>query len=140
MKSGRKKKSVNRTNSPKNGSSRDLPSINPRKLWVFRLFLAIGVPIVFLATTELILRVIGFGYPTGFLLSSERDGHPVFVQNNRFGWRFFGPAMARIPEPICIPRLKDPDTIRIIVFGESAAQGDPQPDFGLSQRYSSNRP
>jgi tetratricopeptide (TPR) repeat protein len=133
MKSGRKKKSVNRTNSPKNGSSRDLPSINPRKLWVFRLFLAIGVPIVFLGITELILRVIGFGYPTDFLNSSERDGQPVFVQNNLFGWRFFGAAMARIPEPFCVSQAKDPDTVRIIVFGESAAQGDPQPRFGLSR-------
>jgi tetratricopeptide (TPR) repeat protein len=133
MKAGRKKKSANRTNLPKNGPSRNLPPISARKLWVFRLFLAIGVPFVFLGATELILRVIGFGYPTGFLLSSERDGHPVLVQNNRFGWRFFGPAMARIPEPFCIPRLKAPDTVRIIVYGESAAQGDPQPDFGLSR-------
>jgi tetratricopeptide (TPR) repeat protein len=81
--------------------------------------------------TELLLRIIGFGYPTGFLISTELSGHKVFVQNNLFGWRFFGPAMARIPEPFCVPRVKDPNTVRIIVFGESAAQGDPQPRFGL---------
>ena len=54
-----------------------------------------------------------------------------WVQNNRFGWRFFGPAMARIPEPICLSQVKGTNTIRIIVFGESAALGDPQPRFGL---------
>ncbi|HEY1786510.1 MAG TPA: tetratricopeptide repeat protein [Verrucomicrobiae bacterium] len=86
-----------------------------------------------MGATELVLRLVGFGYPTGFLLSSERAGHPVFVQNNWFGWRFFGAAMARIPEPFCIPKVKDPDTVRVIVFGESAAQGDPQPRFGLTR-------
>ncbi|HTR42224.1 MAG TPA: tetratricopeptide repeat protein [Pseudomonadales bacterium] len=89
------------------------------------------MPIAFLGTTELSLRLAGFGYPTAFLLPSQRDDQKVLVQNNQFGWRFFGAAMARIPESICVPKAKDPDTVRIIVFGESAAQGDPQPDFGL---------
>src|SRR5258708_11012922 len=39
--------------------------------------------------------------------------------------------MARMPEPICLPKAKSSNTIRIIVFGESAALGDPQPRFGL---------
>ena len=86
---------------------------------------------VFLGMTELVLRLIGFGYPTAFLLPSQRDGQNVFIQNNQFGWRFFGAAMARIPEAICIPQVKGTNTIRIIVFGESAALGDPEPRFGL---------
>ncbi len=81
--------------------------------------------------TELALRLVGFGYPTGFLLASHRDGQKVLVQNNQFGWRFFGPAMARIPEPICIPQPKGSNTVRIFVFGESAALGDPEPRFGM---------
>ena len=134
MKPVRKQKSNSgRTHRPKAALSRDLTTISPRKLWVFRLLLAVGVPVLVLGLTELILRVVGFGYPTGFLASSERDGQKVLVQNNFFGWRFFGPAMARIPEPFCVPKLKDPTTVRIIVFGESAAQGDPQPSFGLSR-------
>ena len=102
-----------------------------RKLWCFRLLVAMGVPMVFLGVTELVLRLVGFGYPTGFLLPTQRDGQKVFVQNNRFGWRFFGAAMARIPEPICLPQVKSSNTVRIVVFGESAALGDPQPRFGL---------
>ncbi len=39
--------------------------------------------------------------------------------------------MARIPEPICLPQTKGTNTVRIVVFGESAALGDPQPRFGL---------
>lgn len=88
---------------------------------------------VFLGMTELILRLVSFGYPTGFLLPSQHNGRAVFIQNNQFGWRFFGPSMARTPNPICIPKMKGSNTVRIIVFGESAAMGDPQPDFGLSR-------
>ena len=133
MKPRPKKKSANRTNLPKGGSTRSLPPLSPRKLWAFRLLLAIGVPLVFLGTTELILRLVGFGYPTGFLTLTEHNGQKVLVQNNLFGWRFFGAAMARIPEPFCITKVKAPNTVRIIVFGESAAQGDPQPRFGVAR-------
>jgi tetratricopeptide (TPR) repeat protein len=90
-----------------------------------------GVPTVVLGMMELTLRLIGFGYPTGFLLPLQNDGQKVFVQNNRFGWRFFGEAMARIPEPICLSQVKNSNTVRIVVFGESAALGDPQPEFGM---------
>src|SRR6185312_565825 len=37
----------------------------------------------------------------------------------------------RQPDATSIPQHKPPDTIRIFVFGESAAYGDPQPHFGL---------
>jgi tetratricopeptide (TPR) repeat protein len=53
------------------------------------------------------------------------------VQNNQFGWRFFGARMSRLPHTISILRDKAPETIRVFVFGESAAFGDPQPRFGL---------
>ena len=112
------------------------PSKNPapmsrRKVWRFRLMALIGVPLLFLGVLELGLRLAGFGYPTGFLLKSSNHGQETYVQNNQFGWRFFGPRMARQPEATSIPREKPPDTIRIFVFGESAAYGDPQPRFGL---------
>src|SRR6516164_6775478 len=102
MKAPRKKNfAVRRTNSKKDGPVFSSFPLSRRKLWCFRLLVAIGVPLVFLGAMELVLRLIGFGYPTGFFLASQRNGEKVLVQNNRFGWRFFGPAMARIPEPIC---------------------------------------
>jgi tetratricopeptide (TPR) repeat protein len=90
-----------------------------------------GVPLVFFGLLELGLRLAGFGYPTAFLLKSSNHGEKTFVQNNQFGWRFFGPRAAREPFATSIPREKPPDTVRIFVFGESAAFGDPQPRFGL---------
>ena len=90
-----------------------------------------GVPLLFLVLLELALRLAGFEYPTAFLLKSSNHGANTFVQNDQFGWRFFGPRAARQPEATSIPRKKPPGTIRIFVFGESAAYGDPQPRFGL---------
>lgn len=102
-----------------------------RKWWGFRLVAMAGIPLMILGLAELTLRLAGFGYPTAFMLPGEREGQKVLVQNNQFGWRFFGPAMARMPEPFCLPAAKNPEAVRIIVFGESAALGDPQPAFGL---------
>ncbi|HEV8493576.1 MAG TPA: tetratricopeptide repeat protein, partial [Candidatus Angelobacter sp.] len=39
--------------------------------------------------------------------------------------------MARQPFPFAIPAVKPANTVRIFVLGESAAYGDPQPEFGL---------
>ncbi len=91
----------------------------------------IGGPVVFFGLLELGLRLCGFGYPISFLLGSSNDGQATFVQNNQFGWRFFGARMARVPTPISLSRDKPAGTVRIFVLGESAAQGDPQPRFGL---------
>ena len=101
------------------------------RLWVFRLLALVAVPALFLGLVELGLRLAGFGYPTAFLLPATQNGQKVFVQNNRFGWRFLGPKLSRLPWSISIPQSKAPDTVRIFVFGESAAQGDPQYVFGL---------
>ncbi len=103
------------------------------KLWVFRLVLALGAPATLFVLVEVGLRLAGFGYPTGFLLTSSNGGARTFIQNNQFGWRFFGPRMSRTPQPISISQTKAPGVVRVFVFGESAAQGDPQPQFGLAR-------
>ncbi len=119
---------------PKPKRTRSIDPVQPlsnRKLWYFRLVALIGVPLILFGVVELGLRLAGFGYPTAFLLKSSNRNEKTFVQNNQFGWRFFGPRAARIPSPVSIPREKPHGTIRIFVFGESAAFGDPQPRFGL---------
>jgi tetratricopeptide (TPR) repeat protein len=106
------------------------PTIPAKKIRAFRLALLLS-PLVLLAALEIILRLAGFGYPTSFLIPSENNGEKTFIQNNQFGWRFFGRSMAREPAAISIAQQKPPDTVRIFVFGESAAYGDPQANFGL---------
>ncbi len=80
---------------------------------------------------EAALRLMGFGYHTSFILPMQIQGRECLIENERFGWRFFGPDMARAPYPMVLPKAKAPGTVRVLVFGESAAYGDPQPEYGL---------
>src|ERR1700722_7488348 len=101
------------------------------RLWRLRLLSALIIPSIALLLIELTLRLAGIGYPSGFFLRSTNHGQKTFVQNNQFGWRFFGKRRSRTPCSISIPAGKPANTTRVFVFGESAAFGDPQPAFGL---------
>ena len=107
--------------------------ISKRKLLIFRLLAIVGVPVVFACVVEMILRLSGCGYPTSFLVEASQNGREVFIPNNQFGWRFFGREMARWPYPFSISQTKATNTVRIFVLGESAARGEPQPEFGVSR-------
>jgi tetratricopeptide (TPR) repeat protein len=122
---------MSRAKKQRNSKTDPAAKLSYRKLWLFRLAAMIGLPLLFLGLLEGALRLAGYGYPTSFLLKSSNGARPTFIQNDRFGWRFFGPRAARLPAAFSIPRPKPADTIRIFVFGESAAYGDPQPAFGL---------
>ncbi|HYG21620.1 MAG TPA: tetratricopeptide repeat protein [Verrucomicrobiae bacterium] len=104
-----------------------------RRLWLARIIVMFAVPLLLLLVVEMVLRAIGFGYPTSFLVRKKTGEGVKLVQNSRFGWRFFGERMARTPQPLWISEQKDSKTIRIFVFGESAAFGDPQPRFSVSR-------
>ena len=95
--------------------------------------MAILVPLLLLGGLEFGLRLSGFGYPTSFFLPTEIAGHRFYVTNGKFGHRFFPASLARTP---LIMRLADPkpaNSYRIFLFGESAAQGDPDPSFGAGR-------
>lgn len=91
------------------------------------------LPVLLLGLLEISLRVAGYGYATGFLQTARVNGKDYFINNDRFSLRFFPPALARWPGTLMIPATKPPGTIRIFVFGESAAMGDPQPAYGASR-------
>jgi len=76
------------------------------------------------------MRLSGYGYPTSFFLKTKIGGEDYYVPNDRFGYRFFPPALARTPVPQRMLVKKPANTCRIFVFGESAAMGDPDPTFG----------
>ncbi|HEX4644872.1 MAG TPA: tetratricopeptide repeat protein [Verrucomicrobiae bacterium] len=123
------------------------PEISRQRKWLFRLVTVVVFPLALLALLETGLRLGGFGHPTSFLLPLTINGRESWIENDRFGWRFFGPELARLPCPLAVPKAKSADTVRIFVFGESAAYGDPQPEFGLprmlqallSERYPGTR-
>ncbi len=96
-----------------------------------RAALAVLGPLLVLGACEAILRGFNIGHPTAFLLEADVRGKAALVNNPFYGYRFFPPALARNPAPIVTTREKPADTIRIVVLGESAAQGDPVIEFGL---------
>jgi tetratricopeptide (TPR) repeat protein len=108
-------------------------SIPPRRLWLFRIFAVILVPLVIVGGLEAGLRLFGYGYPTSFFLRTQINGQDYYVSNDRFGYRFFPPALARTPMPMRMAVKKPANTYRIFLFGESAAMGDPDPTFGAGR-------
>lgn len=91
------------------------------------------MPIVGLLLLELLLRVLGVGYPTEFFLQTMANGRAMFIENQQFSRRYFPPGLERTPQPVMFPVEKPPDTLRIVVLGESAAMGDPEPAYGFAR-------
>jgi tetratricopeptide (TPR) repeat protein len=123
---------------PSAGSLAVLPPTQPPRsavrLWSFRLFALALVPLIVLGAAELVLRLSGFGYPTAFFKPMRIERAEFLVENDNFGLRFFPAAVARSPAPTVMSPTKAEGVIRIFVFGESAALGDPRPAFG-APRY-----
>jgi tetratricopeptide (TPR) repeat protein len=94
------------------------------------LFAMILVPLFVLGVAELGLRLAGYGYDTSFFRRIRIQGQDYYVSNDKFGYRFFPPALAREPVPQRLAVKKPPHACRIFVFGESAALGDPNPSYG----------
>jgi tetratricopeptide (TPR) repeat protein len=91
------------------------------------------MPFVLLLFLEVLLRLVGYGYPTQFFLKSQVGGGPVYIENQEFTKRFFPPGLSRSPQPVVVPAEKAPDACRIFIFGESAAMGDPEPAYGFGR-------
>jgi Flp pilus assembly protein TadD/lysophospholipase L1-like esterase len=95
---------------------------------------ALLIPLLVFGLLEVGLRVAGYGFPTAFFLRTKDESRAMLVDNPRFGWRFFPPAVARAPRPLYLAAQKPPGTVRIFVFGESAAMGDPEPAYGFARQ------
>jgi tetratricopeptide (TPR) repeat protein len=117
---------------PKQPAPRGLP-ISKRRLWLFRFCAAVVVPLLLLSVLEGVLHLLGYGYPTSFFVATRIDGRDYYVPNERFGFRFFPHTLARSPFALRMAAQKPANTYRIFLFGESAAQGDPDPTFGVGR-------
>ncbi len=91
------------------------------------------VPLFLLGGMEGVLRLVGYGYPTGFFRPMRIGAEDFLVENDQVGLRFFPPELLRLPPPVRMRAHKAPDTYRIFIFGESAAMGDPEPAFGAGR-------
>lgn len=82
-----------------------------------------------LVTLEGVLRWGGYGYETALVVKDATGEN--FHENDKFLWRFFSPQTKLQPHPFLVPVRKEPDTLRIVVLGESAALGTPEPAYGF---------
>lgn len=99
------------------------------RLWLFRAFLALGAPLGLFLLLEGGLRLAGYGRDTTFFIP---DDQPGYVRTNPAYTALFLPAsfdLRPINQRVVIP--KPAGTVRIVVLGESAAQGIPVPAFGF---------
>ena len=100
------------------------------RLWLFRVLAAFAIPLLFLVGLEAALRIAGFGQPATFLVPDEKPG---FLRTNpRFGASFLPGSFDLRPLNYFVPADKAPNTLRVVVLGESAAQGVPAPQFGFA--------
>jgi tetratricopeptide (TPR) repeat protein len=104
---------------------------------IFRAVLLAIVVVVPLGIAEAALRLAGYGYETPFLLRRDVNGKTVFVDNPKFAFRFYPPRLARSGQPLRVEAAKADGTIRIVVMGESAAMGDPDPAYGMPRQLES---
>jgi len=103
------------------------------RLWLSRLAALLLGPLVGFGGVELALRLGGYGYPTSFFLPTRINGHDFYVPNAKFTFRFFSARLARPSLPIRMAADKPAGTYRVFLFGESAANGDPDASYGFGR-------
>jgi tetratricopeptide (TPR) repeat protein len=117
---------------PRNADDAARKSLPRRRTWLFRIVLMLA-PFLVLALIECSLRMKGRGYDTSAILCRQEGLERVCYPNDKFGYLFFPPAQARSFSPFRFPATKPPNTCRIFVIGESAAQGFPDPSISLGR-------
>src|SRR5664280_581037 len=108
------------------------PSRN-RSFWLKRLTAAIVFPLLVVGGLELALRLAGYGFDPHYFRPVQIQGSGFYVPDERFNNRFFPPGLARPLLPIRLAEHKSPNSYRIFLFGESAANGDPDSTYGFGR-------
>jgi tetratricopeptide (TPR) repeat protein len=87
--------------------------------------------VLLLIGAECALRLARWGYPTSFCL--RQDGGRTYTDNPKFLWQFYSRKTDLRPTPFAVGAAKPPGTARIVILGESAAAGTPEPAFGFAR-------
>lgn len=80
------------------------------RLWMFRVICLAVVPILFFLFLEIVLRIVGYGYPPAANIKCKVNGTGAYGDNVKFGWRFeFSRITARptkFLESCCLSRVR----------------------------------
>ncbi len=106
------------------------PARPPARLWFFRAFTALVIPALLILVLEGGLHLAGIGRPTGFLIPDRKPGY--LRTNPDFLSRFLPENFGLRPLNYRVAAHKPANTVRIVVLGESAAQGVPVPAFAFA--------
>ena len=98
--------------------------------WFYRTLLVLVVPALFGLGLEGVLHLAGFGHSAHFLIPDTQPGY--YRTNPDFVSRFMPGGFDLRPLNFRVTRHKPADTVRIVVLGESAAQGVPEPLFAFA--------
>jgi len=101
--------------------------------WLPRVVTAVLVPILLFGLAEGALRLFNVGLPLDPTRPCQVDGKAEVCDNFPFASAFLPPGMLRMPRPFAFPAEKSADSYRIVILGESAAYGDPDPAYGFSR-------
>jgi tetratricopeptide (TPR) repeat protein len=108
-------------------------NISPWRVWILRVAFALVAPILLLVLVEGALRLFHVGYSTALMEPCTVHGRPASCYNLFFPAPYFPPGIIKAPQFFSIPAEKPKNTYRIVVLGESAAEGDPDPAYGFSR-------
>lgn len=101
--------------------------------WMLRISVGMAIFAVLLGIVESGLRLAGVGFSTDVTTPCTLHGQPASCYNLFFPAPFFPPGMIKAPQAYAIPAAKPQGTYRIVVLGESAAMGDPDPAYSFSR-------
>jgi hypothetical protein len=106
-----------------------------KRLWLVRAGLATVVPFLALLLVESAMRLCGWGYPTAFCLRARANSErpTVYTENRKFLWQFYSPKTNLRPNPFAVAADQPAGTRRIVILGESAAAGTPNPAYNFGR-------
>jgi len=101
------------------------------RIWLARVAIAALTPALVLLAGEGALRLLGVGYPTTFCLAQR--GGTVYTENDKFLFQFYSPKTNLRPNPFAVAVNKPAEAVRIVIIGESAAAGTPEPAYSFGR-------
>ena len=108
--------------------------VNGKRLWIFRL-IALLIPFLFLFLLEVILRLCNYGYDYS-LFKTDETNKDYYVMNPDASKKYFqNQTIATTGNQEKFKKIKDSNTLRIFVLGESTTIGYPYFHNGSFHRF-----